>query len=124
MKSHPLKGLRQYVRIPFEADVLLKIQDHTFKVRLLDISLRGALLECEADACFQLHANCRLKLPMASDGGGIVMAGRIVHLDGPQIGFECHDIDVASLTRLRRLIELNSGDADLMHREIRQLFGG
>lgn len=124
MNSHPAKGLRQYVRIPFDADVLLKIEDHTVKVHLLDISLRGALLEYAGAASLRLQANCRLKLPMASDGGGIVMAGRIVHLDGPMIGFECHDIDVNSLTRLRRLIELNSGDPELMHREIRQLFGG
>jgi hypothetical protein len=36
---------------------------------------------------------------------------------------ECSDIDLASLTRLRRLMELNSGDPALMHRELRQLFG-
>ena len=60
---------------------------------------------------------------MAQDGEGIVMAGRIAHLKGALIGIECTDIDITSLTRLRRLIELNSGDPSLMHREIRHLFG-
>ena len=124
MKSPPLKNLRHYVRIPFGADVLLKIQDQTVKVQLLDIALKGALLQYDGEARFQLQDACRLKLPMASDGAGIVMAGRIAHLEGPLIGFECQDIDISSLTRLRRLIELNSGDAELMHREIRQLFVG
>jgi hypothetical protein len=49
------------------------------------------------------------------------MAGRIVHLKGTLIGIECASIDLTSMTRLRRLIELNSGDPELMNREIRQL---
>jgi hypothetical protein len=124
MKSNPVKGLRQYVRIPFDADVLLKVGEQTARVHLVDICLKGALLDYEGAARFQLHDACRLKLPMARDGEGIVMAGRIVHLEGTLIGFECQDIGLDSLTRLRRLIELNCGDPALMHREMRHLLGG
>lgn len=124
MKSHPFQGLRKFVRIPFEAEVLLKLGAQIHAVHLLDISLKGALLQHDGKAGFTLHDACRLKLPMAQDGAGIVMAGRIVHLDGPLLGFECLDIDVSSLTRLRRLIELNSGDPALADREVRQLLGG
>jgi hypothetical protein len=123
MKSSPVKSLRQYVRIPFGADVLLKLHEKSFKVQLVDISLKGALVRCNTDDTVLLNDPCRLKLPMAQDGEGIVMAGHIAHLDGPLVGIACSDIDVASLTRLRRLIELNSGDSSLMHREIHHLFG-
>jgi hypothetical protein len=124
MTSHPLKGLRQFVRIPFDADVLLKVGPQTVRVHLLDISLKGAMLQLDGAPHFHVHDACRLKLPMANDGTGIVMAGRIAHRDEDLIGVECLDIDVRSLTRLRRLIELNSGDASLADREVRQLFGG
>jgi hypothetical protein len=123
MKKSPIKSLRQFVRVPFEADVQLQLSDQTFTVHLLDIALKGALLECKVDHVFKLDEKCRLVLPMAEDGSGIVMSGRIAHLDGEQIGMACNDIDVTSLTRLRRLIELNSGDPSLMNRELMHLFG-
>jgi hypothetical protein len=46
----------------------------------------------------------------------------VVHLEGVQVGMTCEDIDLQSLTRLRRLLELNTGDADLMDRELTHLF--
>jgi hypothetical protein len=123
MNKPSVHSLRQFVRIPFDADVLLKLRDGSIKVQLVDISLKGALVQWDGSDTFQLDEPCSLKLPMAQDGDGIVMAGRIAHLKGPLIGIEVTDIDITSLTRLRRLIELNSGDSNLMHREIRHLFG-
>jgi len=123
MHRSPVKSLRQFVRIPFHGDVRLKHGDQTLAVQLLDISLKGALLECKDSPAIALQDTCRLQLPMAEDGAGITMAGRVVHLDGNQVGIEITEIDVTSLTRLRRLIELNSGDPQLMHREILHLFG-
>jgi hypothetical protein len=61
-------------------------------------------------------------LPLTDGGDAIAMAGKIVHLEDQHVGIECQDIDVSSLTRLRRLIELNTGDADLMNRELSFLF--
>lgn len=123
MHRSAVKSLRQFVRIPFAADVRMKLKDETFTVQLIDISLKGALVECETSDKFSLQDPCRLLLPMAEDGKGIVMAGHVVHLKDTLVGIECSEIDVASLTRLRRLIELNSGDPSLMNREIAQLFG-
>ena len=123
MKTSQNKDLRQFIRIPFSADVLLKLPDQTFKVHLVDIALKGALVQCHTDYTFKLQGKCRLLLPMAVDGEGITMNGHIVHLQSDLIGIECCDIDVTSLTRLRRLMELNSGDSQLMHREISHLFG-
>jgi len=123
MPRSPIKSLRQYVRIPFAADVRMKLGEQSLSVQLLDISLKGALVETHDAQPVAMHATCRLQLPMADDGAGITMAGRVVHLDGNQVGIEITEIDVTSLTRLRRLIELNSGDPQLMHREILHLFG-
>jgi hypothetical protein len=51
------------------------------------------------------------------------MSGSIVHLDRQHVGIACDSMDLTSLTRLRRLIELNTGDAELMDRELSHLFG-
>jgi hypothetical protein len=123
MTTPPTKDLRQFIRIPFSADVRLQVPEHTFTVQLVDIALKGALVQCKTDHAFTLQGKCRLLLPMAENGDGIVMVGHIAHLQNDLVGIECSDIDVTSLTRLRRLIELNCGDANLMHRDIRHLFG-
>jgi hypothetical protein len=122
MKTAQVKSLRHYARIPFAADVLLHLQDQTIAVQLVDIALKGALVQTAVAHTLQLHEKCRLLLPLADDGEGLVMAGRIAHLEGQHVGIECLDIDVTSLTRLRRLIELNTGDTALMDRELSLLF--
>jgi hypothetical protein len=123
MKPGLIKGLRHYARVPFAAAVLLHVQNQTLKVQLIDIALKGALVQVNSTEKLTLHTPCRLELPLADDGEGVVMAGVIAHLDGQHVGIECRNIDLTSLTRLRRLIELNTGDPDLMDRELNLLFG-
>lgn len=120
MKTTPVNDLRHYSRIPFAAEVQLHLRGQMIRVQLVDIALKGALVQTDTVHALELHEPCRLVLPLA--GEGVVMAGRIVHLNGPHIGIECQDIDITSLTRLRRLLELNTGDAELMDRELSHLF--
>lgn len=122
MPHRPVQGLRKFIRIAFKAPVQLVVKDMPYSVTLVDIALKGALVQCDPDAHFTLRDPCRLQLPMAHDGQGIVMTGQIAHIEGDVLGIECLDIDVTSLTRLRRLMELNCGDTSLMHREIQTLF--
>lgn len=122
MKITPDKGLRHYSRIPFDAEALLHLQDGTISVQLIDIALKGALIRTDMQHVLELQEKCRLELPLLDGGDGVVMAGKIVHLQAQHVGIECEDIDVSSLTRLRRLIELNTGDAELMSRELSHLF--
>lgn len=124
MKTTPVDGLRQFSRIPFDAEVLLHLHDRTISVRLIDIAFKGALVQTATLQALVPGEKCRLVLPLTDGGDGVAMAGKIVHLEDTHVGIECQDIDVASLTRLRRLIELNLGDAELMNRELTRLFAG
>ena len=124
MKTTTIKGLRHYSRIPFDAEVQLHLQDRTISVHLIDIALKGALVQTATAQPLVSQEKCRLTLPLTDGGDGVVMAGKIVHLEDRHVGIECQDIDVTSLTRLRRLLELNTGDADLMNRELSNLFAG
>jgi hypothetical protein len=122
MKTAAIKDLRHFSRIPFDAEVALHLHDRSIGVHLIDIALKGALVQTATPQALVLHEKCRLVLPLTEGGDGVVMAGKIVHLEDQQVGIECEDIEVSSLTRLRRLIELNTGDADLMNRELSHLF--
>ncbi len=122
MKTLPVKSLRHFSRIPFAAEVLLQLQDRTLQVRLIDIALKGALVQSTSAQALALQERCRLLLPLTDGGETIEMAGKIAHLEGERIGIECQDIEVLSMTRLRRLLELNAGDADQINLELSQLF--
>ena len=123
MNHKPILGLRQYSRIPFKADVLLHVHAETIKVHLVDIALKGALVRTDGPMALVLQEPCRLLLPLADSGEGVEMIGRIVHLEQDHVGIACENMDLTSLTRLRRLIELNTGDSELMDRELSHLFG-
>lgn len=122
MKSTQIKNLRHFSRVPFGAEVLLHLHDRTLNVHLIDIALKGALVRTATLQALVPEEKCRLVLPLTDGGDAIIMAGKIVHLEDLHVGIECQDIDIGSLTQLRRLIELNTGDADLMSRELSQLF--
>ena len=124
MKTTPIRHLRHFSRIPFDAQVLMHLHDRTISVHLIDIAFKGALVQTTTSQALAVQEKCRLVLPLAEDGETITMAGRIVHLEQRLVGIECLEIDVASLTELRRLMMLNSGDAQRMNRELSHMFTG
>lgn len=124
MTISPIRTLRYFSRVPFSAEVELQLQDRAFHVQLIDIALKGALVQASVAHAHALvpQEPCRLVLPLADGRESIEMTGKIAHLDGEHVGIECLSIDVSSLTQLRRLIELNTGDAELADRELAHLF--
>jgi hypothetical protein len=122
MNTTATNRLRHFSRVPFDAEVVLHLYDRTISVKLIDIALKGALVQTDIQHALVLHEKCRLVFPLTDGGDSIVMSGEIVHLENQHVGIKCLEIDVASLTQLRRLIELNTGDAELMNRELANLF--
>lgn len=122
MNVIPAESHRLFSRVPFSAAVTLHLPGKTLEVTLLDIALKGALVQTKVPEVIQLQAPCRLMLPLSNDGETIEMAGTVAHLNDRHVGLRCEHIDLTSLTLLRRLLELNIGDADLMDRELSQLF--
>jgi hypothetical protein len=120
----PDKELRQYSRVPFAATALLHLPDRTISARLIDIALKGALIQTENPQTLVLAEPCRLVLALSQEGDEVAMAGKIVHMQGCHVGIECLDIELSSLALLRRLLELNTGDAELLNRELTHLLGG
>lgn len=113
---------RLFSRIPFHAGVELHLGASVHPANLLDIALKGALVELQQPAAALRGKVCQLKLNLGKDGEAIVMEGIVVHQEGQRIGIESHSIDVDSLTSLRRLVELNLGDVTLLDRELSHLF--
>ena len=122
MKPVPDNEQRRFSRIPFRSDVQLRLGQDEHSSQLLDIALKGALVELRQPVAALLGKACQLKLDLGGDGEVIVMEGMVVHQEGLHVGIECRHIDLDSLTSLRRLAELNLGDEALLDRELAHLF--
>lgn len=112
---------RHFARVPFHAGVQLHFppDNAVQSARLLDISLKGALVETALPIVETLMGRiCRMVLVLGLDDECIAMEGTVIHQEGAHIGIRCESIDVDSITRLRQLLELNMGDSDLLDREL------
>lgn len=108
---------RSFFRAPFRAAVQLVDATGTWGGELLDISLKGALLKMTEDWPGVLGAKCQVRLDLGEEVT-ILMHATVAHLEGTKMGVRCDNLSLDSITHLRRLVELNSGDPSLLEREL------
>ncbi len=113
---------RHFWRAGFHAPARLSLPNGIVDAELLDISLKGALVELAAGEWAFPEQVCQLRLPLGETGEAIVMRATVTHVhDGRWLGLRCDAIDIDSITHLRRLVELNAGDPGLLDRELSAL---
>jgi hypothetical protein len=116
---------RQYSRIRFSSDARLLVADREFACAVHDLSLKGALLTFDGNPPhLPLNERCLLEIRLDDTPAIIRMEGDLAHAEGRQLGLACREIDLDSITHLRRLLALNAGDADLLNREFGTLVAG
>ena len=118
-----IQDRRRFQRIPFEADVELLEGQRRWSVQLHDLSLKGLLVDRPADWQAPVGALIQANLHLAADVE-MRMLVSLAHEEDGLLGFYCREIDLDSLTHLRRLIELNLGDSELLERELSALILG
>src|SRR5689334_5147745 len=112
---------RKHYRLQMPSTCTVIFENQRYDTRLLDLSLRGALVEAPAGLKPGVGHAYRLEVPLEDYDGKIVMEVAPVHEDGGKMGLNCFSIDMDSMTHLRRLLELNLGDPQLIERELRRL---
>ena len=111
---------RHYQRIPFIANVLVKHNGQEWSCGLLDISLKGLLIEAP-EAVDPLKAESYEIELVLGEAAAIYMSAQITHIKDSLWGLQWDNIDLEGLTHLRRLLELNMSDPEEMHRELAEL---
>ena len=114
---------RQFWRTVFHSSVRVTNHGGASYAQLVDISLRGALIEVAPDWAGKAGDECLLQLDLAVDMA-ISMWTHVTHVDDRHVGMHCTSIDLESITHLRRLVELNAGDSALLERELSALLLG
>lgn len=121
---------RRFSRIHFDTPGRLAFQvgeeEREYAVEILDLSLKGALIKRDARTALTTGTHCTLEVGLNEPNnnameGNIYMSAEVVHVQGADIGLRCTEIDIDSITQLRRLIELNLGDETLLSRELESL---
>lgn len=109
---------RRFKRIPFNTAARIV---STLPMQVIDISLKGALVTKPAQWKGAAGDLLNIEIPLDTGDAIIRMETRVAHVEADRLGLLCEHIDLNSITHLRRLVELNLGDDELLHRELAEL---
>jgi len=112
---------RHFARVAFDAPADLITVDGKVSTSVLDLSLKGALVSLPPDHRLSPGVPCLLCVRLQGDEQRIVLGAEVAHLEASRAGLICRSIDIESITHLRRLIEINLGESDLLERELKAL---
>lgn len=111
---------RRFHRVLYNTPALLVGGEKRWTCTVLDVSLKGCLLELPELWEGDPQAGYRVEIHL--EGGlRVEMGVTLVHRRGRQAGLLCRDIDLDSICVLRRIVELNLGDSALLERDFHSL---
>jgi hypothetical protein len=111
---------RRFRRFPIEGTVRLFSPTAMWSSALIDLSLRGVLIERPAD--WTGTPGQRYRLDLRLEGGVMIgMGTTLARICPDALGFNCEKIDLDSFSRLKRMVELNLGNSDVLNRELSTL---
>ncbi len=119
--SKPTTERRRFTRIPFEASVTITSPSGSWTAKLLDVSLNGALISLPQNWSSPDNESYLLEINVADNIYKIKMETTATHADDHSVGLRCDHIDIDSASHLRRLVELNVGDENILNRELAAL---
>ncbi len=111
---------RKNSRVTFRAEVVMQSGNQEWSCNLLDISLKGMLVEPPEDLDIDISKPCAVALFLGEDTA-IHARVKITRVKNEAWGLEWLHIDIESLSHLRRLLELNLSDPALIERELSDL---
>ena len=108
---------RHFSRVPFDTPVRMISAQGSTAVRLLNISLKGALVSEPVGWTVAPGTLLALELTLV-EGEHIRVNVKVAHAENGHVGLYWDQIDLDSMTHLRRLVQLNLGDAEQLDREL------
>lgn len=111
---------RRFQRVAFNAKTVLSQNEQIWSTHLLDLSLKGLLVKTPEGFAAALNESFMASVEL-NEQTELQMKVTLSHQSAETLGLECVHIDIDSITHLRRLLELNLGDAALLERELKAL---
>ncbi|AIW13141.1 PilZ domain-containing protein [Vibrio tubiashii] len=112
---------RRFSRIVYQAQATLTQESTEVTALVCDLSLHGLLATSEQSDQLDTDKQVDVEFSLAGSDVTIQLVGNIVGLNNNVIRVSIDHIDIESIGHLKRLVELNVGDDDLLHRDIEHL---
>jgi len=112
---------RIHQRVLFDTLASIHINTTNMNAQLIDLSLKGALIKRPDSWTAEVGDTGVLRIVLSDNVSTINMDIKVAHIEEEHVGFHCQHIDIDSITHLRRLVELNVGDTELLEREFSAL---
>jgi len=112
---------RQFNRVVFNTTANFYADKRKVECQIIDLSIQGVLLELLDPAEVEVGTAYQLEIPLGERKELISMELELMHLENKTLGLMCSFIDLESITHLRRLVELNLGDSELLERDFSAL---
>lgn len=112
---------RHFTRIFYLTAAKLTQGANQWHTQLVDVSLQGALLLRPEEWSPGDDKEYEISFMLGGSDIEIRMQVELTHVASKKLGFYCHHIDIDSATHLKRMIELNIGEEQLLYRELEQL---
>ncbi len=109
---------RRFRRIPFEAEVTLTVDQDVWSGELLDVAMKGAMVGTDTPLPLTLGSKCSLRISLSGSPISLDFQAELIHREDSRYGFKFISEDLETLTHLRKLIELNTGDAEATRSEL------
>ena len=113
---------RHHARVVYHGPARFISRHGNQEGEVLDLSFRGALLTLATPPA--LGESGTVEVSLGPHGPVVRLEGHVAHVEAGQLGLFCERIDLDSACHLRRLVELNLGDAALLERELAALVHG
>lgn len=113
---------RRFTRINFDAQTELSKDDQSWSVKLADISFNGIMVTSDQPLPLSLGDEVQTTVHLLGNDIAIKTPATLAHQRDDHYGFLIENLDLDSLTLIRRLVELNLGDETLLERELDHLF--
>ncbi len=109
---------RYFSRKSFKAHSQIEFNDEVYDGELLDLSLRGALINFKDQIPMKMNNSCTIMIHLHSTDIKLIFDAELVHIHENNLGFKFVSEDVGSMTHLRNLLSLNIGDYDKITDEL------
>ena len=112
---------RRFSRIVYRTPAIVVQGEQTINASISDLSLHGLLIT--SDQANELNLDKQINVEFALLGSDITiqLSGNIVEINNNMIRLSIDHIDIESIGYLKRLVELNVGDDELLYRDIEHL---
>ncbi len=109
---------RLFQRVRFAVGAEVEVKGTLYDATLVDISLKGALISVPDHPEPDRGQTCHLMLHLEMSEVTLYFTGMVVRTQDHLVGIKFITIDIDTMIHLRNLLELNSGDPDLIRSEL------